>query len=143
MSFKKIDTNNDERNHQIHKILIYGYTQEERKDLGDFLQKSNEDDYMIIEKFLLDNKVEDFLGDQWTRNSIDYDSNSNYPDIKFMLLCGFSQKEIHDFLNKFKEYQVQRPLMATLTSTNKNWQFKNLIKDVYQEHLIMSKKFKK
>lgn len=143
MSFQKIDTENNKRNHNIHKILIYGYSQEERKDLGYFLQKSNEDDYMIIEKFLLDNTVEDLLGTEWNKKNIDYDSNINYPDIKFMLLCGFSQKEIHDFLDKFKQHEMQRPLMATLTPTNISWQFKNLIKDVYQEHMIMSKKIKK
>ncbi|HSQ33525.1 MAG TPA: DUF3783 domain-containing protein, partial [Peptostreptococcaceae bacterium] len=118
MSFQKIDTENNKRNHNIHKILIYGYNQEERKDLGYFLQRSNEDDYMIIEKFLLDNTVEDLLGAEWNKKNIDYDSNINYPDIKFMLLCGFSQKEIHDFLDKFKQHEMQRPLMATLTPTN-------------------------
>lgn len=143
MSFQKIDTENNKRDYAIHKILIYGYNQEERKILGDFLQKSNEDDYMIIEKFLLDNTVEDLLGIEWTKKNIDYESNSTYPDVKFMLLCGFSQKEIHDFLDKFKQYEIQRPLMATLTPTNKNWQLKDLIKDVYKEHMIMSKKLKK
>ena len=143
MSFQKIDVNNNERNHNIHKILVYGYTQEERKKLGDFLQKSNEDEYMIVEKFLLDNTVEELLGNEWSKKAIDYNSNNNYPDIKFMLLCGFSQKEIHDFLDKFKKYEMQRPLMATLTLTNKNWQLKNLIKDVYQEYMIMSKRSKK
>lgn len=143
MSFQKIDTGNNKRNYDIHKILIYGYSQEDRKILGDFLQRSNEDDYMIVEKFLLDNTVEDLLGIEWTKKTIDYESNSTYPDVKFMLLCGFSQKEIHDFLDKFKQYKIQRPLMATLTPTNKNWQLKDLIKDVYKEHMIMSKKLKK
>jgi hypothetical protein len=143
MSFQKIDTENNKRDYAIHKILIYGYSQEDRKALGDFLQRSNEDDYMIVEKFLLDNTVEDLLGIEWTKKTIDYESNSTYPDVKFMLLCGFSQKEIHDFLDKFKLYEMQRPLMATLTSTNKNWQLKDLIKDVYKEHMIMSKKLKK
>jgi hypothetical protein len=143
MSFQKIDTENNNRNHNVHKILIYGYTQEERKDLGDFLNKSNEDEYMIVEKFLLNNTPEDLLSDAWSKKDIDFDSNSNYPDVKFMLLCGFSQKEIHDFLDKFKQHGAQRPLMATLTPTNINWQLKNLIKDVYQEHMLMSKKFKK
>ena len=143
MSFQKIDVENNNRNHNIHKILIYGYKQEERKDLGDFLNKSNEDEYMIVEKFLLDNTPEDLLSDAWAKKSIDFDSNNNYPDVKFMLLCGFSQKEIHDFLDKFKQHGLQRPLMATLTPTNINWQLKNLIKDVYQEHMLMSKKLKR
>lgn len=142
MSFKKINTENDIRPKDLHKILVYGYDKKERQVIIDIFAKANENTFMFVEKCFLDKKVEDLIYNDFI-NEIDSNSNKNFPDAKFMLLSGFSNKELNNLFSVFKSENVKRPVTAALTDHNKDWLLKYLIKDVYEEHLTMMNKMKK
>ncbi len=135
MSLEKIDLKNNERPDEPHKILIYGYKEEERIGLRDFFKKINKDVF-FVEKYLLHEKVCDLISKD-SFHAMDKSLNENFPDVKFMLLSGFSNKELNDLFSLFKSENVKRPVAATLTVHNKEWLFKDLIKDVYEEHQMM------
>lgn len=142
MSFEKIDMENDTRPKEPHKILVYGYQEEERNTLIDVFNKSNEDNFVFVEKYLLDNTVEDLIYNDFDSTK-DSNLNENFPNAKFMILSGFSNKELNNLFSVFKSENVKRPIAATLTEHNKVWIFKDLIKDVYEEHMAMMNRMKK
>lgn len=141
MSFEKMNMENDIRPDEPHKILIYGYAEEERSSLINVFKNSNENNFMFVEKYLLDNTVEDLIYNDFDNNTYS-NLNENFPNVKFMMLSGFSNKELNNLFSVFKFDNVKRPIAATLTESNKKWIFKDLIKDVYEEHMTMMNRMK-
>ncbi|WP_099188796.1 DUF3783 domain-containing protein [Tepidibacter mesophilus] len=138
MSFNKIDDRNNEKPNDPHKILIYGYSDQDIIKFETSFKDIGENNFVFLNKSYLNQKVYDIV----TSNNINQNNNSNqdFPDIPFILLSGFSNKEVIDFFNFIKENNFAKPLVALLTKTNKSWFLKDLIKDVYQEHMIMINK---
>jgi len=135
MSFNKIDDKNNEKPNDPHKILIYGYSDQDMIKFETLFNNSGENNFIFLNNSNLNQKVYDIIiSDKISENNT---SNQDFPNIPFILLSGFSHKEVMDFFNFIKENNFPNPLLALLTKTNKSWFLKDLIKDVYQEHIIM------
>ncbi|WFD09582.1 DUF3783 domain-containing protein [Tepidibacter hydrothermalis] len=138
MSFNRIDDNNNEKPNDPHKILIYGYSDQDMIKFEDSFKNVGENDFIFLNNSNLNQKVYDIIiSNNMSENNT---SNEDFPNIPFILLSGFSNKEVMDFFNFIKENNFPKPLIALLTKTNKSWFLKDLIKDVYQEHMIMINK---
>ncbi|CAH2212287.1 DUF3783 domain-containing protein [Tepidibacter aestuarii] len=138
MSFNRIDDKNNERPNDPHKILIYGYSEQDMIKFESLFKNIGESNFVFLNKSNLNQKVYDIIVSSDT--SQNNNSNEDFPHIPFILLSGFSHKEIIDFFNFIKENNFPKPLVALLTKTNKSWFLKDLIKDVYQEHMVMKNK---
>ncbi len=141
MSFNKIDDKNNEKPNDPHKILIYGYSDQDMIKFENSFKNIGENNFVFLNNMNLNQKVYDIINS----NNINEDNNSNqsFPIIPFILLSGFSHKEVLAFFAFIKENHFPKPLLALLTKTNKSWFLIDLIKDVYQEHmLILNKKNK-
>lgn len=135
MSFNKIDDTNNEKPNDPHKILIYGYSDQDMFKFETLFNNAGENNFIFLNNSNLNQKVYDIIvSNKISENNA---SNKDFPNIPFILLSGFSHKEVMDFFNFIKENKFPNPLLALLTNTNKSWFLKALIKDVYQEHMIM------
>lgn len=135
MSFNKIDDKNNEKPNDPHKILIYGYSDQDMIKFENLFNNSGETNFIFLNNSNLNQKVYDIItSDKISSNDT---LNQDFPNIPFILLSGFSHKEVMDFFNLIKENNFPNPLLALLTNTNKSWFLKDLIKDVYKEHIIM------
>ncbi|MEJ8554130.1 DUF3783 domain-containing protein [Tepidibacter sp. Z1-5] len=138
MSFNKIDDKNNEKPNNPHKILIFGYSNQDMIKFESLFKNIGENNFVFLNKSNLSQKVYDIINSNNITES--NTSNEDFPNIPFILLSGFSHKEIMNFFNFIKENNFPKPLVALLTKTNKSWFLKDLIKDVYQEHTIMKNK---
>lgn len=135
-SFKRLDSCNTIDVDASKKVLVYGYNGDEKLAISNFIKNHGSDSIHVDSKSAA-NTVSILLGLDSTSPSFDH-SASDLPDIKFLMLKGFSPKGIHGFMENLKKLSMKRPVVAALTEHNKNWLFKDLINEVYSEHLQMT-----
>ncbi|AEA33271.1 DUF3783 domain-containing protein [Hippea maritima] len=110
-------------------VLYAGFSKQERQRLIEF-SRSHSKNLKVLFSCLgdTDRVVEDiFRGDDGRC----LDENTDYP--KTVIMSGFSEKELLEFLKKFKGLDIPVQLVAVLTETSKDWLFKDLIEELKKE----------
>ena len=120
------------------KILLYGLNYERKDEVNDLLTNNGFTDIDFLERES-GNLLVGYL------HSLDGYEKENHtpkdvaPEIEFMMISGFDGAEIKTLVTLFKEANINRPVTSTLTKINKDWVFADLIKEVYEEHLEMTR----
>lgn len=114
-------------------LLIYGYTNGELDSLISFLNMHNHE-YILVSSEQTGLTLEELI----TQKSVQQDPVP-IPLQRTIVISGYSQQELHMFLQNLKTLNVHRPIMATVTPTSKKWAFGNLVKELMLEHAQMSK----
>lgn len=138
MSFQKIDIENETRLDEQYCVLVVGYTNEELNILIPFIESSNIPEYLIIPKEKFGLSVETLL--QGTEEVKEFDG-AIVP--KALIMSGFTQKEIHNFVQNYKSLSLPMPLFAVVTPTSKKWKLGKLLKELALERAKMSKSYPK
>ncbi|OPJ55813.1 hypothetical protein CLOTH_09910 [Alkalithermobacter paradoxus] len=137
-----MDLENNIRPDEPRKILFYGYDEKEREAITDFLIDIEEFNFLFVDESLLDFKVKNLVYNDEFENTI----YNNIPDeiisMKFMLVSGFSNKEINNLSSLLKNKGFPRPLIATLTEQNRKLKFIDLLKEIHKEHNYVLSKLK-
>ncbi len=56
---------------------------------------------------------------------------------KIVILSGFSDQELHNFIDFYKLGNLPKAIFATVTKNNKEFKIKDLIKELKKEHKFM------
>ncbi len=134
MSFKKLDPTQSNASVFPKILLIYGYNQEELAVLLPWLEKIHAS-YLIIDSSATGMTVEEILKQEPINKSPIHVSQQ-----KTIVLSGYSQKDLYDFVQSIKTLSLKRPILATVTPTSVKWPFGQLVKELMLEHAQMSKK---
>ena len=77
-------------------------------------------------------------------NFSDIADTSGLPeDAEFMMLKGFTQSDIEDFLRVMKKMEVYVPYKCVETENNKNWPLIKLYEEIKEEHEYMKRNGRK
>ena len=58
---------------------------------------------------------------------------------KIIILNGFSDKQLHTFIEHYKLSKLPRAIFATVTNKSKEFRLKYLLKELKKEHKLMKK----
>ena len=134
MSFQKVDPTNDQPSLDPKLLLLYGYTGKELKSL-ETLFTTYKHNYKLISSEQTGSTIESLITNEETLAP-----PIEIPPQRTLVISGYSQQELHKLLQILKTLTIQRPIMATVTPTSKKWAFGDLVKELMQEHIEMSKK---
>ena len=56
---------------------------------------------------------------------------------KIIILSGFSDEELHNFIDFYKLGNLPKPIFASVTKNNKEFKLGNLINELKKEHKLM------
>lgn len=133
MSFQKIDPANTAPSLDPKMVMVYGYTDDELKNVVEFLE-TGELPYRTITSDLTGLTIEQLLHNE---------AVSSKPEKLFaqrvMVLGGFSEQLLHQFLANLKQTSFKRPIIATITPTSMKWTFAHLVKELTLEHMEMQR----
>lgn len=135
MSFQSINPENDQRPEETRNILLFGFHDESKKQIEAFLDQLGESKRLFVDDTIINNTVENLIEGNFHKHESIKNSNLS---VEFMLVSGFSQKDLTNLLNSFKELNLKRPIIATSTKLNRSWYFNDLVHNVYDEHLEMT-----
>lgn len=125
----------------MEKIILYGLNQERQKLILELLNNNGFDNIKFIPKEMstcITGYLHDLEG-----YTPEQKEDSIAPDIEFMMISGFDGEKINALVSAFKLNQIERPITSSLTPSNKDWIFADLIKEVYEEHQFMTSKMNK
>ena len=58
---------------------------------------------------------------------------------KIIILSGYSDEQLHDFINNYKKNKLPKAIFATITKHNKNFKLKDLLKELKKEYKAVNK----
>ncbi|TDT67340.1 uncharacterized protein DUF3783 [Hypnocyclicus thermotrophus] len=128
MSFTKIDENSIERPEGKNCILAYGYSQEENSIINEFSKKIGIEHFIHIPTEKTHHTLEELV-----INNLDNSTSISKINEKAIVFNAVSDKELNEFISKFKLLNLQRPLFAVVTPTSKSWKFIDLITELMKE----------
>lgn len=124
----------------MEKIILYGLNKERQQQIQELLNNSGFDNIKFID-LEMSNCITGYLHDL-EGYTPDKKEGMVAPDIEFMMISGFDGERINSLVSAFKTNQIERPITSTLTPSNKDWIFADLIKEVYEEHQYMTSQAK-
>jgi len=120
-------------------VLFAGFSKDERRKLKDF-SKSHSEKLKVV--FTCNDDVELPLKEIFTREDAGcIEDDDGFP--RTVILSGFTEKELLEFLKKLKALNVPYDLAAVLTKFSKDWKFKDLIGELIKEREELAKMRKK
>lgn len=137
MAFEKIDMKDVNRPEGRRCLLIYGFSQDELRLTESYSKFFGVDDVFIVGESQLDDKIDDLLKvEKKIINSV----NVKYGNDKFIIFNAFSNKDIHDYINEFKNQIDLNPIFAVITPHSLKWKFRDLIRELVNERREMSRR---
>lgn len=121
----------------MEKIILYGLSQDRTEQIKQLLIEEG----FKNTKFLQSDAAGYITG--YIHDIDGYDDNRHTPEksapqIEFMMISGFDTDKINRLVGAFRQNNIQRPITCSLTPTNIDWVFADLLNEVYEEHLFMS-----
>ena len=58
---------------------------------------------------------------------------------KIIILSGYSDEQLHDFINNYKKNKLPKAIFAAITKHNKNFKLKDLLKELKKEYKAVNK----
>lgn len=138
MSFKKVEETNQTRPEGRNCILVYGFGKHHFDTIAETAASVGIDAAVFLQATHLGIKIQDILDDAPLEAS--YDKEVSDPVI---VLSALSDAELHNFLNKFRDLGIQRPLFAAVTPTSRNWRFGDLALELSKERREIAAQQKK
>lgn len=109
-------------------MLIYGFSEKDKKILLEIIQDNNLPKYKIIEKSMAKMKIQDII------MGFEFDIfNSSMPDEKLILFNNFEDNELDKAINEIKSKMDKSIILAAVTPTSINWTFEELLNHLEQE----------
>lgn len=116
------------------KILLYGIDKN-RVDIISKIAQSYTGNIHIVKNRELEEKVIDILEKESDLNL----ENKREKELELCMFAGFDKDSIFGFIDELRNTGINRPVFATVTQNNLQWQFQKVLVDVNEEHLEMTK----
>lgn len=121
----------------MEKIILYGLTKERTDQINQMLINEG----FLNTKFLNEDAagyITGYLHDIDGYDDKRHNFKKSAPEIEFMMISGFNTDKINQLVAGFKQNNIQRPITCSLTPTNIDWVFADLLNEVYEEHIFMT-----
>jgi hypothetical protein len=136
MTFKKINELDDTEVQGKKAILVYGFNEEEMKNVEKFTSEMEIQDIICIDK----DKVQNTLGDLLMGNAKSSNIFNNQVIMaKVVVFNNLSDKNIYEYVNGFRKEIGVKPIFATVTPHSIKWKFYDLIQELIKEREEMKK----
>ena len=119
------------------KVLIGGWNDEELEILNNFLEKSDIDEIITLTESHSEYVMKDII-----QGKVNID-NENLLSERVIIFDGFNNKEISEFIEKFKRLGLTSPVFAMITKHSIKWKLKDLLKHLIEEREEFKKRMKK
>ncbi|MGB5822434.1 MAG: DUF3783 domain-containing protein [Proteocatella sp.] len=116
------------------KILLYGIDETRIRGIID-IASSYSKEIHVVKNSELKEKVLDIL-DKQTNTNID---EAPVLGMELCMFAGFDRESIFGFIEDMKKTSIRRPVFATVTQNNLEWEFERVLVDVNKEHIEMQK----
>lgn len=135
MTFQRIDMGDAQTPEGRRCLLIYGFSEEEMKCVESYNNSFGINDTIYITESTLDSRINNLLG-----NNENILRENRPPSIKerAIVFNAFSNKDIHDYINMFKEKIYLNPIFAVVTPHSIKWRFKELLIELTKERTGMN-----
>lgn len=137
MVFEKIDMEDKNNPDGRRSLIIYGFSEDEFNLIEKYNKSFEVDDVLTVDESQLDYIIDDLLKNM--KKTISY-KNENSNNDKIILFNAFSNKDIHDYINDFKERIDLNPIFAVITPHSVKWKFSDLIQELANERREMSRR---
>ncbi len=128
-TFKKI-TGVEKRLYGPEKLLVCGYTTDERRQLLSFLDNLGFASIPVV--FVSDNDAHVTLHELLKRNgNTGMEEKSEMK--RAIIISGFTEKKLKDLLSAYKKEGLQKQFWAVVTPTSENWSIDFLLKELEKE----------
>ncbi len=109
-------------------MLVYGLKNEELNLLKDICLENNLPSFKIVNKNMCEMKLRDII------KGINLEvEDTDMPEEKVVIFNNFSDTELNLGVKKIKEILKPTPIMAVVTETSIDWQFKYLVDHLMEE----------
>ncbi len=120
-------------------VLYAGFSKEERERLKDF-SKSHSQELKAI--FACKDDGDALLKEIFKRDDGScIEEDTDFP--KTVIMSGFTEKELLEFLKKLKTLGINYELAAVLTKFSKDWKLKDLVGELIKEREELAKRNRK
>lgn len=135
MSFQKMDLSNRKRPGGRNLVMVYGYSGFDMEKIAATHLNSGVDEWLYIDDTRSEMVINDLIKNVKDNQDIKFSPHKD----KVILFNGTSQFELQQFLNQAMTITKDRPLVAMVTPTSKDWTFSALIKELKLERREMDK----
>lgn len=135
MSFQKMDLNDRKRPGGRNLVMVYGFSGFDMEKIAATHIASGIDEWLYIDDARSEKVISDLIENTHDNQEIKFSPHKD----KVVLFNGTSQYELQQFLNQIMNISKDRPLIAMVTPTSKDWTFKSLIKELKEERKAMKK----
>lgn len=128
---------NNSKEKKMEKIILYGLSKEREAHIKKLLDQEGFEN----SKFLHQDSagyITGYLHDIDGYDESKHTPKKSAPEIEFMMISGFDGDKINHLVGAFRQNNIKRPITCSLTPTNVDWVFADLLNEVYEEHLFMS-----
>ena len=91
-------------------------------------------DIVDIKQDMLDIKIQDILEDKIAKKE-----GEEGPKDRAIVFNAFSGQKLNTFIGNFKSTGITQPLLATVTPTSIEWEFRDLIVELQRERAAIAK----
>lgn len=115
-------------------LLVCGYTIEEREAIQRFFAETTVDQIPVVFSTAADRTV---LVKELTKRGHRSGADQACALERAIIMCGVTEKELHELMARYKTTGLPRPLWATLTPTSETWTIEALVAELASEHRQM------
>ena len=120
-------------------VLYAGFSKDEREKLKDF-SKSHSQELKVV--FACKDDGDALLKEIFKRNDGScIEEDAEFP--KTVIMSGFTEKKLLEFLKKLKTLGISYELAAVLTKFSKDWKLKDLVGELIKEREELAKRNRK
>ena len=116
------------------KILLYGIDQQRISTISGIASVMS-DELHVVKNQELSEKVIDIL----EKEAHPHFTEEPVRNLELCMFAGFDREGIFTFIEELRKTGIRRPVFATVTANNLEWNFEKVLVDVNQEHIEMQK----
>jgi len=118
----------------MRKILLYGIDEIRIKGIIDIASSYSKEIHIVKNNELKEKVL--YILEKQTDTNIDEEPVLN---MELCMFAGFDKESIFAFIDDMKKTSFKRPVFATVTQNNLEWEFERVLVDVNKEHIEMQK----
>ena len=129
----------DKRLYGEYAVLYVGFSKDEREKLKNF-SKSHSEGLKVV--FACKDDMDVLLKEVFKRDDGScFEEDADFP--KTVIMSGFTEKELLEFLKELKTLDIKYELAAVLTKFSKDWKLKDLVGELIKEREELARRNRK
>jgi len=135
MSFQQIDLSDRKRPKGRNMVILYGFSSLDMEKLTKAVIESGIDGWIYIDSKRAGMKIKDIIKKESDNQGMVFKKEKE----GVILFNATSQHELQGFVTAARAAVKERPYIAVVTETSKNWIFKDLISELKSERMELDR----